>query len=75
MTKSDGTKLAASCSDYSVYIWDYPIGETLTRGKYESGSSDSFPMIVWNTFNPDILATYLPQVRYNNTTAFMSRTI
>lgn len=62
--KGNGTKLAASCENYSIYIWEYPGGHTLTKGKYKAKESGIYAMIVWNPFNPDVLASFVPRVGY-----------
>ncbi len=55
--KADGTQLAAGCPDGSVVLFSYPSGDILFEIKQHLPSSP--PVIVWNPFNRDVLATHL----------------
>ena len=56
LKKVDGTKVAAGSDDGAVIVWCYP-GQGKEQVFRRPGRSN-FPLIVWNPFNRDVLASY-----------------
>jgi WD40 repeat protein len=53
--KSDGTQLAAICFNGLIAVWNYPNNDKLF--KYSTKISQH-SKIVWNPFDPNVLAVY-----------------
>jgi hypothetical protein len=53
--KADGTKVAAGSDDGTVIILSYP-GDG--KQEFRRKGRSNFPLIVWNPFNRDMLASY-----------------
>ncbi len=53
--QTDGTKVAAGSDDGTVIIWSYP-GDG--KQVFRRNGRSNFPLIVWNPFNRDVLASY-----------------
>jgi len=53
--KVDGTKVAAGSDDGTVIVWCYP-GDG--KQEFQRKGLSNFPLIVWNPFNRDVLASY-----------------
>jgi WD40 repeat protein len=53
--KVNGTKVAAGSDDGNVIIWSYP-GDS--KQQFHRNGRSNFPLIVWNPFNRDMLASY-----------------
>ena len=53
--KINGAKVAAGSDDGAVIVWCYP-----GQGKqiFQRKGRSNFPLIVWNPFNRDVLASY-----------------
>jgi hypothetical protein len=53
--KVDGTKVAVSSDDGTVIVFCYPVDG---RKVFRRNGRSNFPIIVWNPFNRDMLASY-----------------
>ncbi|XP_046633768.1 F-box-like/WD repeat-containing protein TBL1XR1-A [Daphnia pulicaria] len=52
---ADGSKVAAGSDDGTVIVWSYP-GDG--KQEFHRKGLSNFPLIVWNPFNRDVLASY-----------------
>ncbi len=53
--QTDGNKVAAGSDDGTVIIWSYP-GDG--KQVFRRNGRSNFPLIIWNPFNRDVLASY-----------------
>jgi transducin (beta)-like 1 len=60
--KADGSKVAAGSDDGTVIIWSYP---EESKQVFRRNGRSNFPLIVWNPFNRDVLASYNNAVSVN----------
>jgi transducin (beta)-like 1 len=60
--KANGSKVAAGSDDGTVIIWCYP---EESKQVFRRNGRSNFPLIVWNPFNRDMLASYNNAVSEN----------